>query len=79
MLKLKDILETLKGDVAIYLRDGHPDDLVVTEPIPAEEVRDKMIKIGMRFFNYYILEMYATEYMIGVDEELPCIKIVLVR
>ena len=83
MLKLKDLIETLKGVVAISLRDGKGEDLVITEPIDAKDLRDRILKMsggyGFRFFEYHILEMYAREYVIFLDEEVSCIQIVLAR
>lgn len=79
MLKLQDILETLSGVVQLYLRDGREEDLVITEPMEAKDLRNAIIKRGLRFFNYHVFEMYATSYVVFLDEEVSCLNIILVR
>lgn len=83
MLKLKDLIGTLTGIVAVSLRDGKGEDLVITEPIDAKDLRDRILQIGdgycLRFFDYHVLEMYAREYVIFLDEEVSCIQIILAR
>ena len=79
MIKLIDLLPILKGFVTIHFRDGRPDDLIVCEALPAEDIHDRLLKAGLRFFNYHVLEMYAVTFDIGVDEECECLKIILVR